>query len=307
MNEPAKETLIFQWAGLLAAFGDIVVGERRPSHPEPSQSAVYGVLAAALGIRRDEEARLLALQSHFRVVIATLSGGHYLRDYHTAQVAGQPDLKKRPHRTRADELNLPRHQLNTMLSSRDYYSDGHWLIAVQRIDDISDNAMPDAQSHRPASAMDSPDMTMLPTLAGLMAGLQKPHFVTYLGRKACPPSLPFFPQILPATTDLLSLFDQYLSRLAQLFEPAPALKTGWGRTLMQRQQDAIARLHVQRIVWDDRWQHDVPAGFMPPSRYQATRHDRLLSRRRWQFANRSLLVWTKASDGQTTAVPAGEA
>ena len=50
-----REFLIFRLYGMMASWGDIAVGELRPTFDHPSRSAIVGLLAAALGIRRDEE------------------------------------------------------------------------------------------------------------------------------------------------------------------------------------------------------------------------------------------------------------
>ena len=53
--------LVFQLQAPLAAWGDIAVGECRPTMAYPGQSALLGLLAAALGVRReDAEAQVVA-------------------------------------------------------------------------------------------------------------------------------------------------------------------------------------------------------------------------------------------------------
>ena len=49
-----KDYLLFRLHGALASWGDIAVGDIRPSYRYPSKSAVIGLLAAALGVERDE-------------------------------------------------------------------------------------------------------------------------------------------------------------------------------------------------------------------------------------------------------------
>ncbi len=56
-----RDFLVFRLYGPLASWGDIAVGEQRPTTPHPSKSAVLGLIAAALGVRRDEEERQQAL------------------------------------------------------------------------------------------------------------------------------------------------------------------------------------------------------------------------------------------------------
>ncbi len=171
------EFLAFRLYAPLASWGEPAVGEHRPSHNYPGRSAVFGLLGAALGIRRDEEDRLMDLAAGYGVAVAVYSAGSLLRDYHTAQVPSATDLRKRPHRTRADELALPKADLNTVLSTRDYRQDALSVVLLWR-------KTPSAPS----------------TLESLQQALRSPRFVLYLGRKACPPALPLHPHCLDAST-----------------------------------------------------------------------------------------------------------
>ena len=54
------ECLLFRLYGPLASWGEIAVGESRHTAVYPSKSALLGLLAASLGIRRDEEERQMA-------------------------------------------------------------------------------------------------------------------------------------------------------------------------------------------------------------------------------------------------------
>ena len=51
------EYLLFRLYGPLASWGEIAVGESRHTAAYPGKAALIGLLAAALGIRRDEEER----------------------------------------------------------------------------------------------------------------------------------------------------------------------------------------------------------------------------------------------------------
>ena len=48
------EYLVFQLYGPFMSWGDIAVGEMRPSAMMPAKSAILGLLAAAVGIKRPE-------------------------------------------------------------------------------------------------------------------------------------------------------------------------------------------------------------------------------------------------------------
>lgn len=167
-----RDYLLFRLYGPLAAWGDIAVGEYRPSFAHPGKSAIIGLLAAALGIRRDEEERQKALAESCVFAVRVDSMGVLLRDYHTTQV---PSAKKGVvHYTRRSELATD--DLNTILSSRDYRCDAAYTVAIT----VADG---------------SPY-----TVQQLAIALIKPVFTLYLGRKSCPLSLPLQPQVVSAAT-----------------------------------------------------------------------------------------------------------
>lgn len=170
----AKPYLLFQLYGPMSAWGDIAVGESRVTTVLPGRSALLGILAAALGLRRSDEARLNELSDSVRFAVLTLNSGHFMRDYHTVQVPPASALKKRPARTRRDELSVPKSELGTILSARDYRCDALHRIAA------------DGTSEAEYS------------LEGLKKALLEPIFPIYLGRKSCPPALPLQPHIVEA-------------------------------------------------------------------------------------------------------------
>lgn len=196
--------LVFQLVAPLAAWGDVAVGQYRGSRDAPGESALVGLLGAALGIRRDDEAAHAMLRDGYAFAVATVNAGSLLRDYHTAQVPSRSDLKGRPQRTRRDELSVPKHQLNTILSTRDYRQDGEWLVAVQAL---------------PAAAHE---------LAALERALREPRFVLYLGRKSCPPAAPLAAQIVDADSAHAAI-DGWLQAAGR---PVALRSLAWGdRTL----------------------------------------------------------------------------
>lgn len=163
-----RDYLIFRLYGPLAAWGDIAVGEYRPSFAHPSKSAIIGLLAAALGIRRDEEDRQKKLAEACSFAVRVDAMGTLLRDYHTTQV---PSTRKGiTHYTRRSELAGD--DLNTILSSRDYRCDAAYTVAV---------------AIREGSAY---------TAQKLADALLKPVFTLYLGRKSCPLALPLQPKVI---------------------------------------------------------------------------------------------------------------
>jgi len=137
-----KTYLLFRLYGPMCAWGDIAVGEQRPSAGHPSKSAVLGLLAAALGVRRDEEDRQKSLADAYAMAVRVDASGELLRDYHTAQVP--PERRGVRYYTRQDELRSDK--LNTILSQRDYRMDASYSVAVWAKNDSPPWALSDVQS-----------------------------------------------------------------------------------------------------------------------------------------------------------------
>jgi CRISPR system Cascade subunit CasD len=173
--------LVFQLYGAMAAWGDIAVGEHRPSLGHPGKSAIIGLLAAALGIERSDDAKHQQLTESYQIAVCVQASGELLRDYHTIQVPGG----KRTYATRRDELLTDKLNLNTILSQRDYRTDAVYQVAVW-----------------------SKNKNLPFSLESLQQHLQQPVFTLYLGRKSCPVSLPLQPKILKGFT-LQQAFEQY--------------------------------------------------------------------------------------------------
>jgi CRISPR system Cascade subunit CasD len=169
-----KEYLVFQLYAPLASWGEEASGEIRPSATVPTRSALLGLLAAALGIRREEEERLNNFNQHYHLAVHALSSQErWLRDYHT--VSAPRENKKYRYYTRRDELNLAPDEVGTLISQREYRCDGYWHVAL---------------STTPGAPC---------TLAVLREALLAPHFPLYLGRKSCPLALPLGPRLMTGT------------------------------------------------------------------------------------------------------------
>lgn len=178
------EYLTFSLYGMMSSWGEVAVGEFRPTADHPTRSAVLGLLAAALGIRRDEEDRLVALTRAYKVAIRVEAPGVLLRDYHTSQV---PSAAKKGGRylTRKDELAAPQESLNTILSTRDYRCDAVYRVYIW-----------------------CRDATPPYSLKTLAEHLQHPVFTLYLGRKSCPLALPVHPEVRTAPDLLTALSEE---------------------------------------------------------------------------------------------------
>ncbi|WAC73100.1 type I-E CRISPR-associated protein Cas5/CasD [Roseateles sp. SL47] len=220
--------LVFQLRGAMASWGEAAVGEYRGSHDYPTASALAGLLGAALGLRRDQEANLRALNSSYLYGVGIRQAGTLLRDYQTAQVPGRTALKGRRHTTRKDELSVARTDLNTILSTRDYRQDVDLLVAVQARD---------GAPH---------------TLEALRNALLRPAFVLYLGRKSCPPSAPLHPCVVKAD----SLIDAFAAFGAATGEatPLPLVKLAWPDGMSAGTAADLTVTRKDRLMHRGSWQ-----------------------------------------------------
>ena len=162
--------LLFTLYGPMGSFGEVAVGERRMSWVRPGRSAVLGLVAAAQGIERTDEAAHQRLEAGLHYAVRTDAPGRPFIDYHTAQT---PRARRgRVFSTRREELRSG--DLNTVLSSREWRADACFTIALWP---------------RPDRNVD---------LDGIACALRQPRFVLYLGRKSAPLGLPLNPEIVEA-------------------------------------------------------------------------------------------------------------
>jgi CRISPR system Cascade subunit CasD len=244
------DILVFQLSGPLASWGEPAVGEYRGSADHPSLSAIFGLIGAALGLQRDDEAAHAALRDGYACGIGVASGGSLLRDYHTVQMPTRSGLKGHPHVTRRDELAVSPRNLHTIQSTRDHRQNGHWRVALAVRDGLTPRW----------------------PLASLALALQRPAYVLYLGRKACVPDLPLWPRLVQAD-DARTAFEAY----AQAYrERVQSVGLDHWRHDMPAALPGCHRIHV-----DDH----LPAG--APITLSVQRKDRLIHRGAWQFGDRS--------------------
>ena len=244
------EFLVFQLYGALASWGDIAVGDYRPSLGQPTKSAIAGLLAAALGIKRDHDAAHAQLAHHYATAVCIRAEGEWLRDYHTAQVPGG----KKNYFTRRQELLSDRLRLNTVLSRRDYRMDAFYQVAVWRTGQATPYSLEE-----------------------LYYALRRPKFSLYLGRRSCPAGLPLYPRRMAGVT-LKEAFDTYpLDKAEPWLTQLPAHG-------------------MVRYVWEQGGLTTEEAGMEASMRYP--RRDKVLSRKRWQFTNRTEYHHTESLPGE---------
>lgn len=135
-------TLLLRLAAPLQAWGADSKFETRKTGREPTKSGVIGLLAAALGLRRDEREALLRLTG-LRFGVRVEREGQLLVDYHTAKTQDEK---------------------TSYVTYRHYLQDAVFLAGIE-----------------------SEDAALLQQL---QQALLHPVFPLYLGRRACPPTLP---------------------------------------------------------------------------------------------------------------------
>jgi CRISPR system Cascade subunit CasD len=228
--------LLLRLYGPLASWGDIAVGGQRPTTPHPSKSAVLGLVAAALGIRRDRDDAHRALAAGYGFAVRVDAPGVPQRDYHTTQLPGSVARLKHLY-TRRDET-LDRDNLYTVLSTRDYRCDALYTPCLW-----------------PRKGAPYP-------LGSLVDALKRPQLPLYLGRKSCPLSLPATPALVTAETldGALRAYDAQLSESQRHFLGERHLdQLPTGRDLYWEDDAVIAPGAVQYV-------HSTPRQDMPLSR-----------------------------------------
>ncbi|MGH1419824.1 MAG: type I-E CRISPR-associated protein Cas5/CasD [Hyphomicrobiaceae bacterium] len=185
-----KDYLVFTLAAPFSSFGSVAGNERRGTLPHPGHSMLVGLLAAALGIRREEEDRLGALSDACRFGVKICKPGNLMVDYHTVQSA----KRKKNFAPTTRRQMLDEGERTTILTRREYLVDTHFTIAVDVV----------------ASTV---------TIDDLSQALRGPHFVLYAGRKACTLGLPPNPQTISAASidESFAQYDQLTENAASIF------------------------------------------------------------------------------------------
>jgi len=248
-----NDYLIFRLYGALASWGDIAVGDIRPSYRYPSKSSVIGLIAAALGIARDKHEKQTELAKlFFSVKIDAL--GSPIEDYHTIQTPSEQAIKNdrtKPFWTRIDEIEaikwrVIQSQNNTeagaIQSRRTYYCDAIYTVALCENESNRINWR----------SLD------LHSIQSLIPFLREPQFVLYLGRKSCPLGLPLEPQVKMAK-NCISAFQQAEFKIVENLKPL------LNRTTM------IQYYSEEELEY---------------SQMKVTRRDQPVNRTTWQFTER---------------------
>lgn len=172
------EHLVFTLCAALGAMGDLAGHERRGSLAWPGRSAVIGLVAAALGVRRGDEAGFARLDA-LRMAVGVIDDGLPLRDYHTVETI--PTAAARNPDSRPAALARAGRSTNTTITLRDYRVGVAYIVALW------------------------PGPGWAGALEDLARALRQPVFTLYLGRKSCPLAAPPAPRVVAADDPLRAM------------------------------------------------------------------------------------------------------
>jgi CRISPR system Cascade subunit CasD len=236
--------LTFQLYAPLSSWGEPAVGEKRNSARHPSKSAVLGLIAAAMGFRRQDDRPHLDLQNSLGFAVKLVGESFPTADYHTTQAAE----KQGPHmRKRKDEM---RALSKTWLSSRQYRQDALSVVGLWNTQGAQIG------------------------LTDIETALQKPKFSLFLGRKSCPLALPLNP-ILAEHDSLKTALDTYPSDSAITYAPRQQVDGYfWEHTEHAGQEAQYTVLRSDQILSRERWQHGQRTEYVAfaPPRNEDTGH-----------------------------------
>lgn len=153
------KTLLLRFAAPLQAWGDESKYDIRGTRNEPTKSGVIGMIAAAMGLRRDNE-EIAEMSAKLRMGIRVDQPGTVLCDFHTAL---SPDYSANGD-LRYDNTGKLIREKNPFVTKRYYLCDARFLVGLECEDDAY--------------------------LQNIAEAVTTPVFPLFLGRRSCPPSLP---------------------------------------------------------------------------------------------------------------------
>ncbi len=167
-------TLFMRLEGPLQSWGTRARWGDRDTGLEPTKSGVIGLLACALGWGRERDADIRTISHSLRFGVRIDRPGRLLNDYHTV-IGGVRSAEGRI------KINTNTKTPETVVSHRFYLCDASFLAALQGAPEVIEQAS---------------------------RALQAPVWPPYLGRRSCPPSVPFW----AGTGDFASLEEALASQ-----------------------------------------------------------------------------------------------
>jgi len=169
------EFLVFTLTSTLASMGDLAGNEYRSSLRWPAKSAILGLLGAAKGLARDDQAGFCDLDL-LRVAVGTHGLGDGMVDFHTVQTVPRgsgTSFRSRPH---ALECAKQRGTLETVITRREYRADATYSVAIWG-----------------------------GALGELCEALDRPRMALSFGRRCCPLAAPVAAQIVDTDSPITAL------------------------------------------------------------------------------------------------------
>lgn len=158
-----RDYLILKLQGVMQAWGEHTFEGLRPSTNFPTRSALVGLLAACLGIDRNNRKQQQALADSFLYAVRQDETEHKLvkmMDYHTVKDA------------REDYVGLKSHE--TIITQREYLLDAVFTVAIWNTDGAEYS------------------------LDQLKVAICQPRYTPFLGRRSCPITRPLYEDLVKA-------------------------------------------------------------------------------------------------------------
>lgn len=152
-----RDYLILKLQGVMQAWGEHTFEGLRPSTNFPTRSALTGLLAACLGIDRNDRQQQQALANSFLYAVRQDETEHSvikMTDYHTVKDA------------REDYVGLKSH--DTIITQREYLLDAAFTVAIWSTEGAEYS------------------------LDQLKAAVCQPRYTPFLGRRSCPITRPLY-------------------------------------------------------------------------------------------------------------------
>lgn len=212
--------LILRLEGVLQSWGLRSRWSSRDSWLFPSKSGIAGLLACAMGLKRDDGG-IADLQSSLQLAVRADKPGKLLWDYQTITrnganlnaSTGKPRVmagtnKKQHHQVMMEvktgkQVNAIR---DTIISQCQYLQDASFTVFLTGPEDL---------------------------LEDCAKALQSPRWQIYLGRKSCPPCAPVFLELADRYGNLLEAAGQYPLRKGAVFPVLCEFDSPQGKTLRQ--------------------------------------------------------------------------
>lgn len=196
--------------GPLQGWGYMADHQYRNSLPHPTRSGVTGILAAALGIDRNdpEEREKTARLNTLHMTALGLSAGRQIRDYHTAQTRNR----------RGDVIG------HATVTHRDYLVDSKFVVLLAGDDSV--------------------------LLEEIEAALRDPRWFGTLGRRSCVPASPILLGQFDSESDGISELEKRLGKKLEItLRVYEVSDYGDGAILLRDLPLSFnARTHGQRMV-----------------------------------------------------------